>query len=217
MALIETESPRSHIVVKTTVEAPYLHSKRKRLIDIIFGVVGLVCVAVVFLPVAILIKVNSRGPVFYRQSRLGVKGRQFLLIKFRTMIADAEISGKPVFAQAADPRVTGFGNFLRRSYLDEFPQWWNVLKGEMSVVGPRPERPEISDKIVERYPNFENRTKAKPGITGLAQTQFGYVRTFADSKRKLNYDQLYIEIASLKVDVWIMLRTIIRVIGRRGT
>jgi len=208
---------RPEVVSVNIVTAPYLHSRRKRLVDIVFGLLGLLIVTVMYPFVAVLIVIDSRGSVFYRQTRLGQDGTLFRLVKFRTMVADAEAPGNPVFAQAEDPRVTRIGRLLRRTYVDEFPQWWNVVKGDMSTVGPRPERPEMSDIIVKRYPRFETRTKAKPGITGLAQTQYGYVRTMEDSRRKLNYDQLYIENASFRVDLWIMLKTIVRVVSRRGT
>jgi lipopolysaccharide/colanic/teichoic acid biosynthesis glycosyltransferase len=208
---------RPEVVNVNIVASPYLLSNRKRVVDIFFGVVGLLVLAVMFPVVAVLIKIDSRGPIFYRQARLGRNGRVFQLVKFRTMVDAAEAPGSPVFAQAADPRITRFGWFMRRTYIDEFPQWWNVIKGEMSTVGPRPERPEMRDQIVKRYPRFENRIKGKPGITGLAQVRYGYVRTMEDSKRKLSYDQLYIESASFPVDLWIMLRTIVRVVGSRGT
>lgn len=211
------EASQPQTVDQKDIATSYLYSKLKRSMDLFFSAVGLIFAATIYLPVAFLIKIDSHGPVLYRQRRLGVDGQTFFLIKFRTMADGAETPGGPVFTAATDRRVTMIGRFLRRTYLDEFPQCWNVLKGEMSMVGPRPERPEMADQIIARYPGFRSRTIAKPGITGLAQIEYGYVNTMLGSKHKLSYDQLYIERASAKVDLWIIIRTLISVIRRRGS
>lgn len=202
---------------KSRHQSSYLRSRTKRMIDIHVGIVGLLITAIMIIPVAILIKFDSAGTVFYKQTRLGLDGREFSLVKFRTMYADAEKNNGPTWAVENDQRVTRVGNLMRRLYLDEFPQWWNVVNGDMSVVGPRPERPEFSELITETYPNFTARLDAKPGITGLAQTEYHYTKTVAESRNKLNYDQRYISHASIALDAWVVLRTFRRVILRHGT
>jgi lipopolysaccharide/colanic/teichoic acid biosynthesis glycosyltransferase len=160
-------------IVRFGAELPvaprYLSSRRKRLIDLVFGSSGVLLLAIVFPFVALAIKLNSPGPVLYRQRRIGLNGEPFELIKFRTMTVDAERENGAVWAKRNDPRVTSVGRYLRRLYIDEFPQWWNVLTGQMSVVGPRPERPEMIGQILDFVFNFNRRLLAKPGITGVAQ------------------------------------------------
>lgn len=196
---------------------PYLTSRIKRTADVVVSVIG-VLVFIAMLPlIGLVIKLDSRGPIFYRQTRLGIDGQIFVLIKFRTMIRDAEANGEAVWASIDDPRVTRIGRCLRKLYIDEFPQWWNVLKGDMSVVGPRPERPEMAELIVQQYPGFSVRLEAKPGITGLAQTEYRYANSLRGSRHKLNFDQVYIKRASLLLDSWIILRTLRRMLLRRGT
>ncbi len=163
------------------------------------------------------IKLNSRGPVFYRQTRIGQNGKLFEVIKLRTMKMDAEKSTGAVWKVASDIRVTSVGSIMRKLYLDELPQTINVLKGDMSIVGPRPERPELSEVIVRRYPQFIDRLEALPGITGLAQIRFPYVSSIEDSRRKLTFDEMYIRNASFMFDIWIITRTVFRIIKRRGT
>ena len=195
----------------------YLASFRKRSLDIVVGSIGVLLLAAMFLPVAILIKLTSAGPVFYRQRRVGRDGREFELIKFRTMTHDAEAEDGPVWAQPNDPRVTRVGGMLRRLYIDEFPQWINVLKGDMSVVGPRPERPELMGQILDVVPNFGQRLKAKPGITGIAQINYKYTNTMIEARNKLRHDVIYINAASLTLDLQLILRTLRRVWLFKGT
>ena len=197
--------------------SPYLRSRLKRAIDIVIGLIGMLTTILMSPFVALLIKMDSRGPILYRQTRLGVDGDQFVLIKFRTMIRDAEAAGGAVWASANDPRITQVGKLLRKLYIDEFPQWWNVVSGDMSVVGPRPERPEMASVIAERYPEFAGRLRAKPGITGLAQTEYRYTNSVGDSRHKFSYDQKYLLNASITLDLWIVLRTFRRMLLRRGT
>ncbi len=186
------------------------------MLDVIVSLIGVAIVAIMFIPVALAIKLTSRGPIFYRQEREGWGGRPFKLIKFRTMTADAEQQGA-VWASPDDPRVTTVGKLLRRLYIDEFPQWWNVLKGEMSVVGPRPERPELSVQILDHVPNFRRRLRAKPGITGIAQINYRYTNTITEARNKLRHDVVYINAASLKLDLLLILRTFRRVWLFKGT
>lgn len=203
--------------VAVEVDSLYLRSRLKRTMDIIISLVGILITVAAFPVVALFIKMESRGPIFYRQTRLGIDGRLFILIKYRTMIHNAESDGKAIWAVENDPRVTRVGKILRRLYIDEFPQWWNVAVGDMSVVGPRPERPELSNLIIQSYPRFAGRLEAKPGITGLAQTEYKYVGSIGDSRHKLSYDRKYIYKASITLDLWIILRTFRRMLLRRGT
>lgn len=195
----------------------YLASKRKRLLDIIVSSLGVSILALMFLPVALAIKLSSRGPVFYRQRRMGRHGEVFELIKFRTMTVDAESAAGPVWAKPNDPRTTRVGRILRRLYIDEFPQWWNVMKGQMSVVGPRPERPELTEQILDFVPNFNQRLRAKPGITGVAQVNYRYTNTMLEARNKLRHDVIYINAASFRLDIQLILRTLRRVWLFKGT
>jgi len=198
-------------------ESRYLRSKRKRAVDVSFGIFGLIVTAAIFPFIALLIKLDSSGPILYYQKRLGIGGKNILVFKFRTMVNDAEAGVGATWASKDDPRMTRIGRILRKLYIDELPQWWNVTTGDMSVVGPRPERPEMTIEITERYPNFPRRLIAKPGITGLAQTEFMYTNTVEDSRHKLNYDRRYIENASFLLDAWVIVRTFRRILLRSGT
>lgn len=201
----------------SSVESSYLRSRRKRTGDLVFGAVGLAITVVMFPVIGLLIKLDSRGPVLYRQTRLGIDGEVFKLVKFRTMVRNAESEMGAVWASKNDPRMTRVGRILRMMYIDEFPQWWNVIRGHMSVVGPRPERPEMNSLITERYPDFPRRLRTKPGITGLAQTEYRYTSSIEDARRKLNYDKRYIQHASILLDAWVILRTFRRMMFRHGT
>src|SRR5690606_7117378 len=152
------------------------------LLDIVIAMFGVLVLLAVLPFVTLVIKIGSPGPVFYRQRRMGRNGVSFDLVKFRTMAVNAEADGNAVWATPDDPRVTRVGRALRRLYIDEFPQWWNVLKGDMSVVGPRPERPEMAARIVSVVPGFNNRLLAKPGITGMAQVNYKYTNTFSEAR-----------------------------------
>ena len=185
----------------------------KRAFDIGASSIGLVLSAPFFLVVSILILATSRGSVFYLQDRVGLAGREFRLIKFRTMVRNAEQSGEQ-FAERNDPRVTGVGAVLRRFRMDELPQLINVLMGDMSLVGPRPERPRFANDFTERVPGYNERHKVKPGITGLAQVR-GYYHTAAENK--LKYDLAYIYNYSFLLDLIIILETIKVVLRGRGS
>ena len=195
----------------------YLESRRKRALDIVIGFIGVVLLALMLPVVAVVIKIISPGPIFYRQQRIGLNGRSFNLVKFRTMDVDAENVNGAVWAKPGDPRITPIGRILRRLYIDEFPQWWNVLKGEMSVVGPRPERPELTEQILVFVPNFNKRLRAKPGITGVAQVNYKYTNTMIEARNKLRHDVVYINAASLRLDIQLILRTFRRVWALNGS
>lgn len=187
----------------------------KRAIDIVCGAAGLVVLAGVTPFVALATLVDTGRPVFYRQRRLGMGGRIFEVLKFRTMKAGAEADG-PRWADAADPRVTRVGRWLRRSRLDELPQVLNILRGDMSVVGPRPERPEFADVLERQIPFYRTRLSVRPGLTGWAQVNAPYVDSVEASGLKLEYDLYYIKHRSLWLDLWIVLRTVATVFSLGG-
>ena len=179
----------------------------KRLGDILLAGLGLVVAAPLLPVIAMLIKIESRGPAFFTQERVGQNGQLFVLIKFRSMYVDAEEASGPVYADANDPRITGVGRWLRCTRLDELPQLLNVLKGEMSFVGPRPERPFFVQLYTKEIPYYAQRLSVKPGITGWAQINYPYGATPEDAVEKLRLDLYYIKNMSLLLDLFIMLQT----------
>lgn len=186
-----------------------IHIRRlKRLTDIVVSLLGLLITALPAGLAALLIKLTSRGPVLYRQERLGRDSVPFTLMKFRTMIIDAEIQTGPVWAAENDPRITPIGKWLRMSRIDEIPQLINVLRGEMSLVGPRPEREVFIRKLSDEIPFYAERLLVPPGITGWAQVMAPYAASIEDSRRKLQYDLYYIKHMSFFLDAFIFLRTI---------
>jgi sugar transferase (PEP-CTERM system associated) len=188
----------------------------RRAISFIISLLGLI-LALPLLPFIILaIRLDSRGPVFYTQTRVGKGGRLFKVMKFRTMRQDAEAVSGPRWAGDHDPRVTRVGKFLRASRLDEIPQLWCVLKGDMAFVGPRPERPEFIEMLSKEIPYYGVRHMVRPGITGLAQVKYKYGRSVDDSREKLQYDLFYIKNASIGLDLLIMFQTIKTVLLGRG-
>ncbi len=184
-----------------------LYQGAKRLADLFFGAVGLVAAAPLLLACAVLIWIESRGPVFYSQVRVGHYGRPFKIWKLRSMRSDAEKAG-PRWAQKQDCRVTRFGRFLRLTRLDELPQFYNVLRGEMSFVGPRPERLEFVEQLAQKLPFYHQRHLVRPGITGWAQMNYPYGANAEDALNKLRYDLYYVKHASPLLDLQIILRTI---------
>ena len=184
-----------------------VYSRRsKRLFDIVASAFGLVLAAPILLVLALLTKITSDGPVFHRQVRVGEGGSTFTVLKIRTMRCDAERDG-PAFARDDDPRVTRIGRFLRRTHLDELPQFWNVLNGDMSMVGPRPERPEFIDRIEDAVPFWNRRVLVKPGITGWAQILGDYASDEEGMARKLSFDLWYLRHQSLLVDLAVCVST----------
>jgi sugar transferase (PEP-CTERM system associated) len=188
----------------------------KRIFDVAVAGLGLLLVVPLLPLVALAIKVDSRGPVLYRQVRVGQGERHFVLYKFRTMGQDAEEKTGVVWSQEDDPRITRMGRFLRKSRLDEVPQLYNVIIGEMSFVGPRPERPEFVAKLKEIVPYYSERHSVKPGITGWAQIKYSYGASVEDSIEKLRYDLYYIKKLGLPLDFLILLETIKVVLFGRG-
>ena len=188
----------------------------KRLIDVLGGLAGLVIFVIIFPLTALATLIDSGLPIFYSQIRSGKGGQLFKIYKFRTMRQDAEADGQARLAEENDPRVTVVGNFLRRTRLDEFPQFWNVLRGEISLVGPRAERPELVDSFQEQIPFYRARLLVKPGVTGWAQINYGYVSTVGDTAVKLEYDLYYIKHRTLGMDLNIILRTIGTMLSGKG-
>lgn len=208
----------------------------KRLFDITGAIFGFIFSSIFFFVIPILIKLNSRGPIFYRQKRVGLNhrygdrriinlevehdrrkgqrrkedlyGRPFMVYKFRTMYVDAEKHSGAVWAKKNDPRITSVGRILRFTHIDEIPQFFNVLCGEMSLVGPRPERPQLIPDIVKEIPDYPSRLQVKPGITGIAQIMCGYDETMDDVRQKLRYDLSYVGNNNLKEDISILLKTL---------
>jgi lipopolysaccharide/colanic/teichoic acid biosynthesis glycosyltransferase len=190
--------------------------KFKRFSDIVIALASLTVASPLLIFAAILIKFNSRGPVVYRQKRVGLNGEIFLIYKLRTMRVNAEKFCGAVWAKENDPRVTNVGRVLRKAHIDEIPQLFNVLKGEMSIVGPRPERPEIVNDLKTIIHDYEKRLQVKPGITGLAQVWHKYDETIADVKKKIKFDLLYIRKMCLLADLKILASTVVVVLTGRG-
>ena len=226
-------------------------SLAKRVFDVVISLAMLLFIFPVMIVFAVLVKLDSRGPIFYRQKRVGMNnrtggrrarptrrnqprqdgdshggrrhdedrresdiyGRPFEVLKFRTMVVESEKDGRPVWCQVDDPRVTRVGRFLRKTHLDELPQLINILKGEMSIVGPRPERPEFVVELTDQIPEYKQRLVVKPGLTGLAQIRHRADQVIDDVKKKIRYDFLYMRKASLSTDFMIILGTIPLVLG----
>jgi len=212
--------PRSGYVAGTAV---------KRLIDLTLASVGLLFLLPFFAIIAVLIKLDSRGSIVYAQERIGLNrrrgrgrksqpasdrrksdafGRPFTIYKFRTMITNAESKTGPVWADASDFRVTRLGRILRKTRIDEFPQFWNVIRGDMSLVGPRPERPSFVQSLAKSIPDYPKRCSALPGITGLAQVKWKYDTSIETVSRKLQYDLYYVNHGRLLLDLKIMAATV---------
>jgi sugar transferase (PEP-CTERM system associated) len=188
----------------------------KRMLDVILSVTGLALATPVMGLVALLIKATSDGPALYHQERVGLRGRVFTVHKFRSMWLNAEAATGAVWSTADDPRIMPLGRFLRRTRLDELPQLWNILKGDMSFVGPRPERPEFVEQLSKDVPYYRQRHAVRPGLTGWAQVRYTYGASVEDALMKLQYDLFYIKNMSLSLDLFIIFSTIKTVVLRRG-
>ena len=188
----------------------------KRLVDIAGGIVGILMLALVLPFVALAIILDDGRPIFYAQVRSGSGGQPYSIIKFRTMERNAEPDGRARWAQEGDHRATTVGRILRKTHLDELPQFINVLRGEMSLVGPRAERPELVEMFQRHIPFYRARLLVKPGITGWAQVNFGYASSIEETRIKLEYDLYYIKRRNLLLDIVILLRTPFTVLGLRG-
>ncbi|PIE22029.1 MAG: capsular biosynthesis protein CpsE [Planctomycetota bacterium] len=189
----------------------------KRLMDIAFAIIGLTLSMPVTIVTAIAIKLDSRGPVLLRQRRMGLDGHEFTCLKFRSMRVDAEKHSGPVWAMKSDDRITKVGRFIRQTRIDEIPQMWNVLVGDMSFVGPRPERRFFVEQLTKEIPYYTERMTVRPGLTGWAQTKYPYGASIEDARQKLMYDLYYIKYMSLLFDLSILVRTIKVIVLKQGS
>ncbi|MDD4847380.1 MAG: sugar transferase [Bacteroidales bacterium] len=205
-------SPFIEIYQETNLWLDFL----KRVIDIFMSIFAIIILIPCYIFVAIGVKYSSPGPIIYRQIRIGKNGRPFYMLKFRSMYIDAEKNGLPQLSSDDDPRITPFGHFLRKIRLDEIPQFFSVLKGEMSLVGPRPERPYFIQKIAKIAPEYYLLQSIKPGITSWGQVKFGYAENIDEMVQRLKYDLLYLENRSLVTDLKILIYTIIIIFQGRG-
>jgi sugar transferase (PEP-CTERM system associated) len=212
--LVEDLRP-SWLIFSDDYCASRLTRQSKRVFDVILALVALVLATPFVLLTALTVWLESGSPVLYRQERVGENGRVFTLNKFRSMRKDAE-QGTPVWARAADDRITRVGRFIRQTRLDELPQLWNVLRGDMSFVGPRPERPFFVNQLAEQVPFYEQRHAVKPGITGWAQVKYRYGASFEDSLEKLRYDLYYVKHLSIPFDLTILFDTVKVVLFAKG-
>jgi sugar transferase (PEP-CTERM system associated) len=211
---LETLRPSSFIYAEGFRIRPSQQIAR-RIVSTVTAATGLLIFLPFFPFVVLLVRLSSPGPIFFRQVRVGLGGRNFTVYKFRTMRTDAEAAGAK-WATKDDPRVTRIGRFMRKTRLDEVPQLWNVLRGDMGFVGPRPERPEFVPLLAEKIPYFDLRHMIRPGLTGWAQVRFGYGATMEQNREKLEFDLYYIKHMSLGLDLLIMFETIKTILRRQG-
>lgn len=194
---------------------PYWQRTLKRIMDVFFSLVALICLIPVFIFSAVVVKLSSPGPIFFMQERVGKGGKIFKIIKFRTMYLDAEKQG-PQLSKEGDPRITSVGRFMRKTRLDEFPQFFNVLMGQMSLVGPRPERQYYIDQIVQIEPQYMHLTRVRPGITSWGQVKYGYAENVDQMLQRMKFDLIYMKNRSLALDIKIMFYTVIIVFKAQG-
>ena len=189
----------------------------RKVIDITFGLGGAVVLLLLFPIMALLIYLDSPGPICYSQERVGYQGKKFRMLKFRSMCTEAEPAGCAVWAAEHDTRVTPIGRFIRSFHIDELPQVINILQGEMSLIGPRPEREEFVTELEKAIPFYRRRLTVKPGLTGWAQVKYGYTRTSQEALIKLQFDLYYIEHQSIALDISIILKTIVEILLHHGS
>ncbi|MFH1148232.1 MAG: TIGR03013 family XrtA/PEP-CTERM system glycosyltransferase [Pseudomonadota bacterium] len=213
--MVENLNP-SHLIFSDGFKKPRLLMTIRRLVDVFFSFAGLIILSPLMFVVSIVVKLDSRGPVFFRQERVGENNGIFKIYKFRSMRNDAENCTGPVWAEENDPRITRVGRFIRRCRIDEIPQFWNVLKGDMSFIGPRPERPCFVKELTRKIPYYAQRHSIKPGITGWAQIKYKYGATEGDALEKLKYEIYYIKNLSPFLDLLILFETVKIVLFGKG-
>ena len=194
---------------------PFWQQAVKRFLDVVLSFLAIVILLPFYLVLAVVVKFSSPGPIFFRQERVGINGKPFQIIKYRTMFVDAEKHG-PQLSSSDDPRITPVGRFLRKTRLDEFPQFWNVLLGDMSLVGPRPERQFYIDQIVKVEPQYLHLTKVRPGITSWGQVKYGYAENVDQMLQRMKFDLLYLKNRTLALDFKIMLYTVLIIFKAKG-
>jgi sugar transferase (PEP-CTERM system associated) len=214
--IVATQTPPSWLIFSEGFNRQLITMICKRGIDILSSLLAIIVFGPLMLIIALAIKINSPGKILFKQTRVGYLGQDFELLKFRSMVDKAEEETGAVWAQNDDHRITSVGKIIRKVRLDELPQFWNILKGEMSFIGPRPERPEFVDKLKERLPYYGERHSIKPGLTGWAQINYGYGASEEDALRKLEYDLFYIKHLSILFDLYIVFHTIKIVLCRKG-
>ena len=215
MGVVKTSSIFSPLIEIAPDIMPAWQQSLKRLMDIAISIIAMILLIPVYLGTAIGVLASSRGPVFYTQVRIGLRGKPFRMIKFRSMFQDAE-KDTPMLSSKDDPRITRFGKIMRQYRLDEIPQFFSVLKGDMSLVGPRPERQFFSEQIISRMPHFRLLMKVKPGITSWGQVKFGYAENVDQMIERARFDLIYLENMSIAMDVKILIYTVLIVIQGRG-
>jgi sugar transferase (PEP-CTERM system associated) len=213
--LIENINP-SHLIFSEGFRLTAIQRYLKRIVDTVFAVLGIMLSIPLLLIIPVLIKIDSKGPVFFKQKRVGEYEKKFTLYKFRTMLDDAEKNTGPVWSKANDSRITRLGKFLRKTRLDEIPQLFNVIWGDMSFIGPRPERPFFVESLKKQIPYYSERHCIKPGITGWAQVRYEYGDSVEDAIEKLRYDLYYIKYQSISLDMLILLDTVKVVFWGKG-
>ncbi|MEY4703197.1 MAG: hypothetical protein RIR96_1094 [Bacteroidota bacterium] len=214
--IIHTENVMATPLIEAhTGNLPLWQQNIKRLFDVTLAIfLGLIFIPL-FIYLAIRVRLSSNGPILFKQERLGHKGKPFIMYKFRSMVADAEING-PQLSSSSDSRITSWGRIMRKWRLDETPQIWNVLLGEMSMVGPRPERKFFAEKLIASHPEYQYIFKAKPGITGWGMIKFGYASNMEEMIERMPYDLMYVENASLLLDIKILIYTIKLILSGKG-
>jgi sugar transferase (PEP-CTERM system associated) len=213
--IVEQINP-SWLIFSAGFQKSFLQKLSKRTIDLLISSTMLILLSPLIVLTAIIIKLDSKGPIFFSQERMGENRKPYMVHKFRSMRSDAEKSTGPVWAQENDDRITKIGHFIRKTRIDEIPQLWNILKGEMSFVGPRPEREHFVRELEEIIPYYGERFSVKPGLTGWAQVSYGYGATVEDAIEKLNYELFYIKNMSILMDIMIVARTVKTVIFGMG-